>query len=298
MRLPPPLAAGARVALVAPAGPLRSQDELDLAIAQTRALGWDAIVADNALARHGYLAGTDAQRLADFNRALTDRTIDGIWCLRGGYGAMRILSGLNVDAMRAHPKTLIGYSDITALHTALSAADVVTFHGPTARSPLSDFSRDSLARAVAEQRDPCGHALDSRTLRGGRAEGRLVGGNLALLAALQGTPFAPDYTDAILVLEDVGEATYRLDRMLQQLALSGALGALAGIVFGQFTEGTADGDLASLALDDLLREVADAAGVPTIVGAPLGHIEHQWTVPLGAHALLDADARTLHVALR
>jgi len=297
MRLPPPLLPDARVALVSPAGPLRSSAELDVAIAQARTFGWEPVVGAHALAKHGYLAGSDADRLLDFNGALRDASIDGIWCLRGGYGAMRLLDGLDVDAMRRRPRTLIGYSDITALHTALGApADVITFHGPTARSPLSSFSRDSLDRAVVQHADPCGTAFDAETLRGGRAEGRLVGGNLALLSALCGTPFAPDYTGAILVLEDIGEATYRIDRMLRQLALSGAFSKLAGIVYGRFTDGTDPADESSCQLSDILREAADLAGVPAISGAPVGHIDDQWTIPIGAMAELDADNCTLHVA--
>jgi muramoyltetrapeptide carboxypeptidase len=298
MRLPPPLSSGARVALVAPSGPLRSSAELDIATAQARSFGWEAIVSEHALARQGYLAGSDEQRLRDVNAALANDAVDGIWCLRGGYGSMRILDGLDVGAIRRRPKALIGYSDITALHVALGeAARVVSFHGPTARSPLTEFSRNSLERAVVAQRDPCGAASDARTLRTGRAQGRLVGGNLAMLAALCGTRFAPDYTDAILILEDIGEPTYRIDRMLRQLALSGALGRLAGIAYGQFTDGTDPGDETSCKLDDVLREAADLAGVPAIAGIPLGHIDNQWTVPLGAMAELDADSQTLHVAL-
>ena len=298
MRIPPSLSPGARVALVSPSGPLPQEAELDLAAQRARALGWEPVIGKHALARHGYLAGTDEQRLHDFNAALRDERIDGIWCVRGGYGAIRLLEGIDVDAMQRRPKALIGYSDITALHAALgNAASVVTFHGPTARAPLTKFSRDSLVHAVTDHRDPCGAAAGARTLRRGTAEGRLVGGNLALLAALCGTRFAPDYAGAILVLEDVGEATYRIDRMLHQLALCGALSRLAGIAFGHFTEGTDANDPTSRALDDVLREAADAAGVPAIAGIPLGHIADQWTIPLGANAVLDADARTLHVTL-
>jgi muramoyltetrapeptide carboxypeptidase len=158
-------------------------------------------------------------------------------------------------------------------------------------------SRDSLVRAVVAQRDPCGTAPHARTLRGGRVAGRLVGGNLALLAALTGTAYAPDYTGAILVVEDVGEATYRIDRMLRQLALSGALGAVAGIAFGQFTDGTDPHDTTSRPLDDVLREAADIAGVPAVAGIPAGHVHDQWTIPLGARAELDADRCTLHVSM-
>ena len=298
MRLPPPLSSGARVALVAPAGPLRGPTELDAAIAHATSLGWEPLPSEHALARDGYLAGDDANRLADLNRALSDDRIDAVWCLRGGYGAMRLLSGIDYDAMRRRPKPLIGYSDITALHAAFAArCDVIGFHGPTARGPLTDFSRDSLVRAVAEQRDPCGVAAGARTLRSGRASGRLVGGNLALLASLTGTPFAPDYRDAILVIEDVGETTYRIDRMLRQLELSGALGQVAGIAFGHFTEGSEPTDVTTRLLDDVLREAADVAGVPCVAGIPMGHIDDQWTIPLGAMAELDADERSLHAKL-
>jgi muramoyltetrapeptide carboxypeptidase len=299
MRFPPTLARGARVALVAPAGPLRGPDELNAAIAHARDLGWEPVVGDHALARAGYLAGSDMERAADFNAALRDDAIDGIWCLRGGYGAMRLLDAIDYDALRRRPKALLGYSDVTALHAAIGVrARVVGFHAPTARVALTDFSRGSLVRAVIEGRDPCGHAGDVRVLRGGRAAGRLAGGNLALLASLAGTPYAPEYAGAILVVEDVGESTYRVDRMLRQLALSGALARVAGIAFGQFTDGTDPADAGSRPLDDVLREAADVAGVPAVAGIPLGHVDDQWTIPLGATAELDADRCTLHVAMR
>ena len=296
MHAPSPLSAGARVALVAPAGPLRSPSELDLAIDQARSLGWEPIIGPNALESERYLAGDDSQRLRDLNKALAADAIDGIWYLRGGYGAMRILEGLDTDAMRRHPKVTIGYSDVTALHAAFgNAAQVVTYHGPTARSTLTTFSRDSLVQATITRQNPCGHAPRARVLRPGRAQGRLVGGNLALLAALAGTRFAPDYTDGILIIEDVGEAVYRIDRMLRQLALSGALSNLAGIVYGQFTE-TENGKIMSgRSFDAALQEAADIAKVPAIAGAPFGHITDQWTIPLGAIAELDADALTLNV---
>ena len=296
MRLPPALGPGARVALIAPAGPLRGPDELTASVAHAESLGWEAVPGPHALRRDGYLAGSDAERLLDLNAALQDDRTDAIWCVRGGYGAMRILDGVDYDAMRRRPKTLIGYSDITALHAAFGVrSGVVTLHGPTARGELTAFARDSLVRAATAQRDSCGVAGEGRTLRGGRAAGRLVGGNLALLAALAGTPYAPSYDGAILVIEDVGEATYRIDRMLQQLALSGALSSLAGIAFGQFTEGSEPGDASSRELHDVLREAADLAGVPAVTGIPLGHVGDQWTIPLGARAELDADRCALHV---
>jgi muramoyltetrapeptide carboxypeptidase len=298
MLLPPPLAAGARVALVAPASPIHGTDELDASIAHAESLGWIPVPGVHALRREGYLAGTDAERALDLNVALQDDRIDGVWCLRGGYGTMRLLDAVDYDAMRRRPKPLLGYSDITALHAAFGVrSGVVTFHGPTARGALTEFTRDSLVRAIVAHRDPCGRADGARTLRGGRAAGRIVGGNLALLAALAGTPYAPDYAGAVLVIEDVGESNYRIDRMLRQLALSGALAKVAAIAFGHFTDGSDPADETARGLDDVLREAADLAGVPAVAGVPLGHIADQWTVPLGARAELDADACTLNVVV-
>jgi len=295
-RWPAPLMPGARVALVAPAGPLRNAAELERAVATTRSLGWDPVVAEHALARRGYFAGDDAQRLGDLMVALSDPDIAGIWCLRGGYGAMRLLAGIDFDALARAPKALLGFSDVTALHAALSTrCDLVSFHAPTARQHLSDFSRDSLARAVIAQTDSCGVAPGARIIRGGRALGRLAGGNLALIASLCGTPFAPDLRGTILVLEDINEAVYRIDRMLRQLMLAGALDGCAGIAFGQCTDCAEEADDGARSLDEVLGETADAIGIPCLAGIPVGHIPEQWTLPLGATAELDVDARRLTV---
>jgi muramoyltetrapeptide carboxypeptidase len=296
MRLPPLLTAGARVALVAPAGPLRTPEEFQTSLENVRRLGWDPVPGANVLARHGYLGGRDAERLHDLTAALTDESIDAIWCVRGGYGATRLLPHIDYTSLTRRPRALIGFSDATAIHAAVGTrCELVSYHGPTARGELTEFSRSSLERAVVECGDPCGMAPEARTVRGGRAHGRLVGGNLALLAALAGTAYAPDYRGAILVLEDVGEPLYRIDRMLVQLAQSGALAQLAGIVAGHFTDSTPDHDVAGQTIGDLIREAAEVAGVPAIVGAPIGHIQDQWTLPLGANARLDADALTLTV---
>jgi muramoyltetrapeptide carboxypeptidase len=296
MRLPPLLSAGARVALVAPAGPLRGAEELDAAVANARSLGWEPRPGANVLGRHGYLGGTDAERLKDLNAALADDDVDAVWCVRGGYGAMRLLPHVDWASLTRRPRALLGFSDVTALHAAIGTrCELVSYHGPTARGELSPFSRDSLQRAVIERRDPCGHAPDARTICGGRAHGRLVGGNLALLAALVGTPYAPDYRGALLVLEDVGEPLYLIDRLLVQLALSGALAQVAGLVVGHFTETTAGNEISPRSLDDLVREAAQIAGVPAVAGVPVGHIRDQWTIPLGAEAELDAEALTLTV---
>ena len=295
-RRPPLLGPGARVALVAPAGPLRGEADVERAVANARSLGWEPVVAPHVLRRTGYFAGTDGERLADLNAALADPRVDGVWCLRGGYGCMRLLPDVDYDAVRRRPVTLIGFSDVTALHAAIGArASLVTMHGPVARNPLGEFSRDSLVRAVVRGGDPCGHAPGARTLRGGRAGGRLAGGNLALVAALAGTPWAPDLRDAILVLEDVNEAIYRVDRMLVQLRLAGVLDGVRAIVFGQCTDCPEQSDDGARTLDAVLLEHAEHLGIPCLAGIPMGHVDDQWTIPLGAIATLDADACTLTV---
>ncbi|MGI8617646.1 MAG: S66 peptidase family protein, partial [Gemmatimonadaceae bacterium] len=190
----------------------------------------------------------------------------------------------------------LGFSDLPSLLEAVgSRARIVCFHGPTARLRLNDFSRASLLAAVSEGTDPCGTAPGARVLRGGTAEGRLVGGNLALVAAMMGTQFAPGLDDAILFLEDVGERTYRVDRMLRQIYLSGALKNCRAILFGECTDCLDDTASGTRELDEILQEMADLVGVPCIAGAPIGHIDDQWTLPVGARARLDADARTLNV---
>ena len=294
----PTLEPGARVALVAPAGPLRGEEDLERAKDNARRFGWEPVAGAHVLARAGYLAGDDRARIDDLNTAIADDRIDAIWCVRGGYGAMRILERIDYAAMQRWPKAVIGYSDITALHAAVNTrCGLVSYHGPTARAELTPFSSDSLQRALGGG-DCCGIASDAQTLYRGRARGRLVGGNLALLCALNGTAFAPSYEDAILVLEDVNEAVYRIDRMLTQLRLAGQLARCKGIVFGQFTDIPRDAPEESggtRTLEELLGEFADALRIPCIAGAPVGHVANQWTLPLGADAEIDADQRVLRI---
>jgi muramoyltetrapeptide carboxypeptidase len=279
---------------------LRGERDLAQAVANARAMGWEPVVGRHVLERSGYLAGPDVHRLADLNDALRDGRIDGIWCVRGGYGVTRILDGVDYDALRARPRAVIGYSDISALHAAIGRrSGVQSYHGPTGRAVLTPFTRNSLERAVLFGVDSCGVAHGARTIREGVAVGRLAGGNLALLAALVGTAYMPDLGGAILVLEDVNEPVYRVDRMLRQLWMAGVLAGIVGIAFGQCTECDVaveqEGAGARRVLDDVLREVAEGFNVPCVAGLPIGHVDDQWTVPLGAVATLDGLGLTLTV---
>lgn len=300
LREPAVLGPGARVALVSPSGPLKGPHEIERAVATAESLGWHAVVGTHALARTGYFAGDDAQRGADLVGALLDDSIDAIWCLRGGYGAARLLPqidhALTCMASRATPQALIGYSDITALHSAWQRAGLVSYHGPTARSALTPFTRAWFERMVVTNQSSI--VLDAQgavPVVPGVVTGRLAGGNLALIASLCGTPWAMNFRGAIVVLEDIDEATYRLDRMLTQLRLAGAFDGCAGFAFGQFSncsDSTSDG---TRALSAVVQDIADALQVPVLLGVPLGHIDDQWTLPLGALATLDVEGRTLSV---
>lgn len=292
---PSRLAPGARVALVSPSGPLRSEHELAHAVSSAQSLGWDPVVGPHALSRDGYFAGSDEQRTRDLLWAIDDRHIDGIWCLRGGYGAARLLPSLSIDAIRSRPKALLGYSDITALHALWQQAGLVSFHAPTARSALTEFTRRSLVQTVVDGGDGCGDATESQVLRDGCATGRLAGGNLSLVASLCGTPWALDFRDAIVVLEDVNEATYRVDRMLTQLRLAGTFDGCVAIAFGHCTDCVESTDDGARTLDAVVRECADTLDVPALLNIPLGHIADQWTIPLGALATLDTTSKSLTV---
>ena len=291
-----PLAVGSRVALVAPSGVLRDRSHLQQAAENVRSLGWNPVLGAHLDALHGYLAGTDEERLEDLNSAIRDESIDAIWCVRGGYGAMRLLSGIDYSSLRENPRPVIGFSDITALHAAIHReCGIVAFHGPTARGSLSDFSRASFVSALSGQEDSCGVAATGRVLRSGKARGRLCGGNLSLIAALQGTPYSVDFEDAILIIEDIGEAVYRVDRMLRQLLLSGSLQRCAAIVAGDFRSPQGETDEAERTFDEVIAEAANEAGVACMAGAPFGHIDDQWTIPIGAIAELDTSGLSLHV---
>ena len=306
---PAKLGPGCRVALIAPGGPLLETDDLTRAQALCRALGYEPHLGQHTDRRHGYLAGTDDERLADLNAALGDPAVDAVWCIRGGYGSLRLLDRMDFDGLIRRPKPIIGFSDITSLLNAVTwKAGIVSFHGPVARASMTSFTRRHFERVLASTEIP-GRldrlptpadilaAQQNRIvpLVSGRAEGFLAGGNLTLLHCLIGTPYFPPLDGAILFLEDVGEDLYRVDRMLAHLRLTGAFRGLNGVVIGRFTDlerATSDG---ALGFDEVLATYFGPLEIPVAYGFPVGHIESQWTLPLGVHARLDADAGELEL---
>jgi muramoyltetrapeptide carboxypeptidase len=290
---------GDLVALVSPSGATPEERALAAAAALT---GWGLRVrlGAHALGRHMYLSGTDEERLADLNEALRDDEVRGVLCLRGGYGAQQIVDDLDFDAVRADPKLVMGFSDITALHTALwCETGLVTVHGPTVRQlergPASVTTLGARRALMTRSPVTVAAAPAESTYRvrvGGRAEGTLLGGNLALLAATAGTRHTLDLDGAILLLEDVNEAPYRVARMLVQLKRAGWFAGIRGVAVGQFT-GCAD---ERPTVEDVLMDQLGSLGVPVLGGLPIGHGEEQEAVALGVPAVLDVSAGTLKVA--
>jgi muramoyltetrapeptide carboxypeptidase len=288
---PPRLRPGSRIALIAPAGAV-APERVEAALERCARFGFEPVLGASARGSHGYLAGTDEERLADFRHAVADPEIDALWAIRGGYGTMRLLSRLDLSPLIASPRAFIGFSDNTAVHLALQARRLVSFHGPHAGGDASELSerclRDVLCEATAA--GVLEQPLDrpAVALSGGSAEGALMGGNLALLAAMCGTPAPPVADGAILFIEDIGEAAYRVDRAWTQLELSGMLDGVAGIAIGSFTE-------CGEGVQELLYEVTTRLGVPVVSALPIGHEPDNWTLPLGIRARLDAAQCTLEL---
>jgi muramoyltetrapeptide carboxypeptidase len=296
---PPALRPGAKISLVAPAGPLAA-GAVDRAVERIERWGWVPRVSAHARGRNGYLSGSDDERAADLDEALRSEDNDAIWCLRGGYGTMRIVDRMDWGALRRRPRPLIGYSDNTVLHLAAQREGVVSFHGPhPAAEDLPDFAIEGLHASLTGADTgrplafPAGGPARGETVARGSAEGRLTGGNLSLVAATLGTPFAIRAEGAILFLEEVGEPVYRIDRLLSQLRLAGVLDAVAGIVIGAFSECPDEFDSLTPTPAEVIVDRLRDLGIPVASGFPFGHIAESWTLPLGVRARLDADAGSL-----
>lgn len=272
--------------MVAPAGPCDA-DRLARGVALLRERYLVEVGPDVGLAE-GYLAAPDAVRLQGLLEALRDPAVEAVWCTRGGYGSARLLPGLRLP--QGQPKPLIGFSDITALHLALQAAGRVTVHGPSvaglAERPTAVLER---MRHLLESPAPAPPLHGTATVVGGSATGPLLGGNLAVLASLLGTPHLPDFRGAVLLLEDVNEAPYRLDRMWTSLVLAGVLDVVAGVALGSVTRAGAP-DPAGAAV---LAGLAAARGLPCAAGFPVGHDPADLPIALGVRVRLDADAALL-----
>lgn len=305
----PRLRPGDTLGLVSPANATFEREPLKMAIESLQALGFKVKPGEFVAARRGPFAGTDAQRAADLNAMFADDSVAGVIAMTGGSGCNRIVDRLDYAQIRRRPKFFGGFSDLTSLVNGIQRqTGLVTFHCPVAVSEWNDYSVQSFRALVmnaeaAVLRNPVVKPSDDlivreeriSTLRGGKAQGRLVGGNLTVLASLAGTPYFPDCRGALLFLEDINEYIYRIDRCLSTLRLTGALGQVAGVVLGRFTKCEPGEGYGSLTLDEVFDDYFGPLNVPVYRGAAIGHIKRKMTVPVGAPAEMDADAGTVRL---
>jgi muramoyltetrapeptide carboxypeptidase len=293
------------VGLIAPGSSI-SEEGIVKAIRQIESLGLKVKAGKNLRAINGFLAGTDQQRINDLHAMFTDPEIKAVWCVRGGYGCGRLLPLLDYKMIKRNPKVLIGYSDITALTTAITRkTGLVTFHGPVGSSDFTDFTTMHLKAALLAghswapiERPPVspeGSVYESYVIRGGTAEGRLWGGNLSLLAAASGTDYVPPIKGNLLFIEDIGENPYKLDRMLTQLRQSWDLSSAAGIILGVFKGCEADPDDRSLTLRETLTGRFEDLEIPVAYGFPIGHIKDMCTLPVGLRARVSMEGMRIEI---
>ncbi|MFJ2985820.1 MULTISPECIES: LD-carboxypeptidase [unclassified Pseudomonas] len=294
-RLPVALPGDACFAIVAPAGPARLDAQKASQWFAER--GYRCRIYPGVEQAQGYLAGSDQQRLQDLHDAFADPAIDAILCMRGGYGSMRLLDQLDFELIRCNPKPLIGYSDITALHTAINRrTGLITFHGAMLNADLlgaklapTETSLVAQLSGVIREGDvivhPAEFALTS--VLPGVARGRLLGGNLSMLGATLGTLAEIDTRGCILFIEDVNEPLYRVDRLLTQLRLAGKLEGVEGVLVGDFA------GITVAALTPLLQDIFGPLGVPVLAGWRSGHCDPNVCLPLGARVTLDSESKAL-----
>jgi muramoyltetrapeptide carboxypeptidase len=285
----PLLRAGDTVGVVAP-GFAVSRAPLQAGLRRLREMGYRVVRGRHVLARHGYFAGDDASRTEDLQSMIADPEVRAVWFARGGFGTARVLERLSWRTLRRHPTLFVGYSDLTALFSAaIRRAGQVCLHGPvvTELGKGGTYHETSLRRLL-QGREVVARIARRQVLAGGRARGRLVGGNLTVLAHLLGTRFAPDPRGSVLFLEEVGEEAYRIDRALTHLRMAGIFRGLAGVLVGRLVvPPTRRRFPPDRALGELLEEHLAPLGIPVVIDLPAGHHPLKWTLPLGGTAEID-----------
>ena len=308
---PKALKQGDTVGLITPSTFVSDPERIILAQRTVEYFGLKPKLGKNVRKRNGYLGGTVQERLDDLHAMFRDPEVQGVFCVRGGYGSGQLLDRIDYDLIRKNPKVFIGYSDITAMHLAINKkAGLVTFHGPVPLSTFTEYTQTYFRRALFDTRPigPVTNPMEANKLRpshvlravhSGTARGTLIGGNLTLIATTMGTPYEIDTRGKILFIEDVGEEPYSIDRMLTQLRLAGKLSAAAGIIFGECADckprtfqPSFDGNFS---LGELLDDILGPIGVPVLSGLTIGHTSDQLTLPLGVMATLNADQGTLAI---
>ena len=291
---PKRLQAGDTIGLIAPSSPI-AEGKVEAGVKKLMEMGFKVEIGKTAYSNYSYLAGDDELRAKEINDMFCNKDIDGIICLRGGYGTPRILNLLDYEMIKNNPKVFVGYSDITALHTAFNQlSDLVTFHGPMVASDMSgnfsDFSRRSLLNTIFnEDFNPLieNESKGIVTINPGIAEGPIIGGNLSLLVSTIGTPYEIDTKGKILFIEEIGEYTYKLDRMITQLKLSNKFEDVEGIILGNFNNCVPEEE-GEFTLEELIDDLIKPLNKPTISNLQAGHCEPVITIPFGVDTRLDA----------
>ncbi|WP_313233915.1 S66 peptidase family protein [Tissierella praeacuta] len=298
---PKALKLGDTLGIIAPASPV-AEEKVKKAHDKLIDMGFKVKMGKSLYERYGYLSGKDSIRAEDINEMFKDKEVNGIICIRGGYGTPRILDLLDYEIIRNNPKVFVGYSDITALHISFAQlANLVTYHGPMAASDMidnfSDFSKSNLFRAIMNT-EPMGKISNPEkeeiiTINGGVAEGFIIGGNISLIVDTIGTPYEIDVKGKLLFIEEVGEEPYNIDRMLNQLRLSGKLQEASGIILGDFNDCESKNPDENLTLKEVINDQVKLIHKPTIYNLQAGHCNPMVTLPFGVRARLDADKKEL-----
>jgi muramoyltetrapeptide carboxypeptidase len=302
---PAALKKGDKIGLIAPASNLDESEDINIAKEMMEWLGFKPVVGKNAFNQYGYLAGKDQERADDLNEMFRREDINGIFCIRGGYGTLRMLPYIDYESIKKNPKVIIGYSDITSLLLAIyKMTGLITFHGPVALSTFNEYTMEYLNKAVfnpktiGEIKMPKKNGpveTENRLIKigKGRGSGELIGGNLTVYNSLIGTPYDIDTKGKILFFEDVGEEPYRIDRMLTQLWLSGKLKEASGIIIGKLTDVKPreykPSFINNLSIEEILRTRLESLNIPVIYGHMIGHIKDKVTVPIGVKATIDTE---------
>lgn len=302
--LPKRLKKGDTIGLVTPGGQIVKR-QLDETVEKLQKLGFKTYYTDKILAQYGYFAGTDKERADDLMHLFTNQNVDAILAIRGGYGAIRILDLLDYDVIKQNPKALIGYSDVTALLSAIyQQTGLVTFHGPVGISTFNDFSMDSLESVLMnpkrrykypykrEKGTETNPEYDLYTITEGKAKGELIGGNLSVIDSMIGSKFELNFKNKIVYIEEVHEKTYKVDKMLVHLLQATNIKEAAGIAFGIFTK-CDQGDDPRLTLKEAIVSLFQPLGIPISYGFPFGHISTKITLPTGVKAKLNTSKNTL-----
>ncbi|MGM9987830.1 MAG: LD-carboxypeptidase [Bacillaceae bacterium] len=303
MRKPTPLKIGDTIGLIGTSSPTPSQ-RLEPAVQALQKLGLHVVLGESCQASYGYLSGSDTLRAQDVNKMFANPEIKGVFAIRGGYGAPRILDLLDYELIKNNPKVFVGYSDVTALHQVFNQiCDFITYHAPMPSTELykgiDAYTEDYYYRNLF-QIEPLGKAknpegIEIETLVDGEAEGILIGGNLSLVTASLGTRYEIDTKGKILFLEDIDEYTYRIDRMLVQLKQAGKLDESVGIILGGFTNCEPENPERSLTLQEVFHDHLQSLSIPILSNIACGHCMPTMTLPLGARTRINTYKKEITI---